>query len=352
MVDLHKARRFISPKLKQVRQFLLAQSAIQLLTAFLGFLCVRLLSVPGYAKYTVVYGALSALNSLTDMGLTGTLAGLIGERVNDRQVVADYIETVRVLRKRLFMVGAPLVFVVFPFVVQRQHWSLWVVSLMAGAVVVGSWFSAVGSSYGAVLILLRARSDYYKIQTFGALFRLVLIGGFALFHGLNLETAVGSNLIGTAAIALMNYRKARSLLGRPGSSNSTLRRNVIHLAWPNVPNILFLAIQGQVTVFIAALFGQTSSIADVGALTRITSLFAVLGQMNVVLIEPYFGRLPAAKVKVTYIAVLTFSAFCVIVLTTVTSIWPGLFLAVLGAKYADLRVVRSFGRLLLVLYTR
>src|SRR5271165_2093086 len=196
MVDLHTAKRFIAPKLKHVQQFLIAQGAIQVLTALLGFLCIRLLSVPGYAKYTIVYGALSALNGLTDMGFTGTLAGLIGERVNDRQVVADYIETIRVLRKRLFWIVAPLAFVVFPIVVQRQHWSLAVVVSMAVAVVISAWFATVASSYGAVLILLRARSDYYKIQVCAALVRLVLIIGFALFHSLNLGTAVGANMVG------------------------------------------------------------------------------------------------------------------------------------------------------------
>lgn len=338
MLDIHRAKRFIAPKLKHIRQFLIAQGAIQVLTALLGFLCVRLLSVPGYAKYTIFYGAFSALNGLTDMGFTGTLAGLIGERVNDRQVVADYIESIRVLRKRLFWIGAPLVFGVLPILVRRQHWSLAVVVSMAVAVIVSTWFSTVSSSYGAVLILLRARSDYYKIQTYAAALRLVLIIGFALCHSLNVGTAVGSNILGSICLAALNYRKAKALLGRQGKSSAILRRNMIHLAWPNVPNLFFLALQGQITVVIATVFGQTANIADIGALSRMVQMFAVLGQMNTMLIEPYFGRLSRARLKINYLGTLLLGACCLIAVTTVTALWPGLFLAVLGAKYENLRV--------------
>src|SRR5947209_3896291 len=122
MIDFERTKRFVFPKLKHVREFLIAQGAIQILTTILGFLCIRLLSVPSYAKYSVIYGVLGSFTILTDIGVSGTLASLIGERVGEAQIVADYVETIRVLRRRLFLFVAPLSAIVFPLLVARQHW--------------------------------------------------------------------------------------------------------------------------------------------------------------------------------------------------------------------------------------
>jgi O-antigen/teichoic acid export membrane protein len=337
MIDVERTKRFVSPKLRHIREFLIAQGAVQILTTVLGFLCIRLLSVPSYAKYSVIYGVLGSLTILTDIGFSGTLASLVGERVGEAQILADYVETIRVLRRRLFLIVAPLSAVVFPILVVRQHWPALVVIGMVIALIISVWTNGVSSSYGAVLILRRDRTRYYRVQLISAALRLGLLGVIWLLHSLNAFTAIAINIAAFTYTARQYYLRSQELLGSRGQSTPELRREVIHLGLPNVPNVAFYAIQGQITVFIVAAFGHTASIAGVGALSRLGQLFLLLGQMNPILIEPYFAKLPAHKFKRAYLGTMVICLAILFAGIALGLLWPQALLALLGSKYATLK---------------
>src|SRR5437763_10435914 len=85
-----------------------------------------------------------------------------------------------------------------------------------------------------------------------------------------------------------------------------------------------------------SVFGRTSGIASVGALTRLTQVFFLFSQMNYVLLEPYFAKLAVARLKGHYLSALVAAAGVGAGMTILARLWPGLFLWVLGPKYAHL----------------
>jgi O-antigen/teichoic acid export membrane protein len=336
MSQIARWKVFLSPKLHRVVEFLAAQGVTMAGNLLYGILCVRLLPKADYAKFAVVFSSLASLVLLSDIGICNSIVPLVGEQVGDLQLIADYVASLRTLAQRLFAIMAPITAVVFPLVLRRQQWSWPVIAGIVGTVLFAAWFARVGSAYGAVLILRRDRPRWYRAQMISSLGTLALLLVFWAAHWLNVWAAILFNVAGIVYVAQAYYARAHTLLGVHGRSSKEKRRAILHLILPNTPNVIFYAIQGQISQFLVILFGLTTAIADVGALSRLAQIFAIFAQMNPILIEPYFARLPRNRLRANYLAAVGATTALCLAIVALGRIVPGLFLWVLGPKYAGL----------------
>jgi hypothetical protein len=106
---------------------------------------------------------------------------------------------------------------------------------------------------------------------------------------------------------------------------------------PNLPSLIFYALQAQISIFLISLFGQTRSIAEVGALGRLTQIFVLLAGFNGVVIEPFMARLPKERVLRNYLLVLSVATAIGVVLSSLGFLEPKFILLLLGPKYAGLQ---------------
>jgi len=304
-----------------------------------GLLCVRLLPVSDYAKFAVLFGYMGSLTMLLDVGMSGTLAPLVGEQVSNLRLIADYVASLRKLALKVYAVFAPVAGVAFIFLVQRQHWGAVTVTQMLLVLLCAAWFARISASYGAVLILRRDRDYYYRVQIVGSLGSLGLLVGLWALHGLNLYVAILLNFGQTLFTATCYYRRAGAVLGVKGHAAKRQEQAIVRLAVPNVPGAVFYALQGQLMLVLITLFGHgVTSIANVGALTRLGQILAFASQMNPILLEPYFAKLQAARVKRTYLLTLGLVTAAGTLFTTFAFLFPEVFLWVLGPKYSQLRL--------------
>lgn len=337
MSRIARSKTFLVPKLHRVLEFLAAQGVTMAGNLLYGFLCVRLLPKPEYAKFAVVFSALASLALLLDAGISTSIAPLVGEKIADLQLIADYVASLRTLSNKLFAVMAPVTIVAFPLIVYRQHWSWPTIAAMTAIVLLAAWLARVISGYGVVLILRRDRPRWYRAQMISSLGTLALLGVFWAAHALNVWVAIGLNLAGIIFVAQSYYRRARKLLGVEGRSTQEKRKAIVHLILPNTPNVIFYAIQGQVPQILVTLFGITAAVADVGALSRLAQIFVIFSQMNPLLLEPYFARLPREKLKPNYFAAVACIAAICAGVVALGYFFPQVFLWILGPKYADQR---------------
>src|SRR6185437_964325 len=122
--QLPPLKAFVVSKLHRVSEFLVKQGITTAGNLIYGFLCVRLLPISDYAEYAVVFGFLGTLTVLMDIGISSSLLPLIGERVGDSQLIADYVASLRQLSHWLYIAAIPVVAVAYPFLVHRQRWNL------------------------------------------------------------------------------------------------------------------------------------------------------------------------------------------------------------------------------------
>lgn len=329
-------RAFLVPKLHRVAEFLVAQGIAMAGNLLYGFLCVRLLPLSGYAKFAVVFAYLGSLVTLMDVGISGSLVPLVGQRTDDLQLIADYVASLRQLAHRLFLFAVPATLVVFPLLVRRQAWGWQTASAMVAILVVAAWSARVGAHYGAVLILRRDRKHYYRAQIVSSLGTLSLLCVCWAFHWLNAWTAILVNVVGIVYISQDYFWQARHLLGVSGNPSSQKREAIVRLIAPNVPNVVFYAVQGQIALIVITIFGRTAGVASVGALARLAQMFVILAQMNPLLIEPYFAKLPQSRLKSTYLGTIALVGTLCLGAVGLARAFPELFLWVLGPKYRTL----------------
>jgi hypothetical protein len=336
---ISKGKAFLLPKLRQVGHFLMKQGLAMLGNMVYGLLCVRMLPVPDYAKFAVLFGYMGSLTVLLDIGFANTLAPLVGEQIDNLQLIANYVASLRRIALMLYLTVSPVAVVVFVLLVQKQHWGWVVVGQMVAVLLVSAWFARVSSSYSSVLILRRDRSYYYRAQMMGSLGSLGVLVVFWLFHAVTIYVCILLNIAQVLLIAILYYNRARVLLGVNGVPSKQQEKAVLRLALPNMPGFIFYAIQGQITLMLITVFGHgTSSVADVGALSRLSQILVLFTQMNPVLVEPFFAKLPVARLKSAYLAAVALVTGSSAVFTAVAFFFPGIFLWILGPKYQGLRV--------------
>lgn len=330
-------RGFLAPKLRQVAQFFASQGITMAGNLLYGFLCVRLLPISDYAKFAVVFGFLGTFTVLMDVGTCSTLLPLIGERIDDLQLIADYIASLRQLAHWLFLLVAPLLIVFYPMMVRNQGWNGRVVTAMVVILLVATWCSRVCGAYGAALIVRRDRKFWYRAQMISSYGTLALLGVVWATHALTAFSAILINLAGMVYVSLAYFFRSRSLLGNIGRPSAEKRKAILHLALPIIPNSIFYALQGQISLFLITIFGLTASVAGVGALSRLGQIFVLFAQMNGLLIEPYFAKLPRQRLMRNYLGMLAVSGAFALSMAGTAYFFPQIFLWILGHKYSGLR---------------
>jgi O-antigen/teichoic acid export membrane protein len=337
MSQFESWKAFLAPKLHRVIEFLASLGITMAGNLFYGFLCVRLLPIPEYAKFAVVFATLGTITVLMDISFSTTLLPLIGERIDDRQLIADYVASLRQLAHWLYLLVAPVTIVVFPIFVHRQQWSWRVVTGMVVILLLASWCSRVSGAYGAVLIVRRDRKSWYRAQMISSLGTLTLLGVVHALHALNAFSAILVNVTGIIFLALTYFLHARGLLGVAGSPSAEKRKAVVHLALPSVPNVIFYALQGQISMLLITLFGHASEVASIGALGRLSQIFALFSQMSPLLIEPYFARLPRGRLQRHYLGCVAVMVLFCLFIAGLARAFPEIFLWILGSNYSSLR---------------
>lgn len=327
----------LAPKLHGLVEFLASQGITMAGNLLYGFLCVRLLSISDYAKFVVVFGILGTLVVLMDIGFSNNLLALVGERIDDRQLIADYVASLRQLAHWLYLIVAPILVVAYPLLVRKQQWSWHVVAAMLLILLVASWCARVSGAYGSVLIVRRDRTVWYRAQMISSLGTLLLLGIVWAAHWLNAFSAILINVSGIVFLATMYFFRARQLLGVRGHSSREKRKEIVHLTLPSMPNVIFYALQGQIALLLITIFGHTTAVAGIGALSRLGQIFALLGQMNPLLIEPYFANLPRERLKRNYLSLLAIETALCVFTVIMAALFPEIFLWILGPKYSNLR---------------
>jgi O-antigen/teichoic acid export membrane protein len=334
-----RAKSFLAPKLRHVGAFFMNQGIIQAANTLYGIACVRMLPIPDYAKYTLVYGYLGTLTVFLDGGMANTINPIIGARIGDLQLIADVVASLRTIVMRAYLMLIPFAAAAFVYLARRQEWSVpWGIELGA-VLLVSLWFARVSSAYGQVLLIRRDRTLYYRYQMAGYVGSLVLLGLSVWLHVFSVLLAILLNLGQLILIATLNYRRARSLLGVAGRSTKAIRGTILRLALPNMPATMFYAVQGQITLLLLVLMGHsTTSVANIGALNRLAQIPLFLSVMNPILVEPFFAKLAPEKLKRTYLFSVVLVASLAVAMATFVFYFPESISWLLGPKYSHLRL--------------
>jgi len=318
--------------------FLAGQGSSQGFNLLTGFMVLRWLDVGSYARYGLTYGFQSTTNILIDLGFSATIVALVGPRVQDRRVIGSYVRAGRQLRVRMMATVMPIAGIVYLIMTRRLQWPVVSQIGLLLAIFVSIYFSGLQAYYGSSLIVARRLGTYYRVQVCASVGRFA---GCAILHlagHLDAMSAVWINAAGIVGAGLAYKVISRQLMEEPLRPSPPIVRQMIRYIMPNIPGVIFYALQGQLSLFLIAILGHNKGVAQVSALARIGQLFVLLYAFNGMVVEPWFARSSEEHVLPRYFAAIGVAVCFSAVFLGVAVAWPGCLLWILGKNYQNLNL--------------
>lgn len=318
--------------------FLAGQGSVQVLNLLTGFFLLRWLSVEAYAQYSVAFGFQSTLSMLIDLGFSGSIIALVGDRGDDKAVLGNYIRSAKHFRNRLFAILIPSAAIAFPLVTFKQHWDWTTQILLFTSIIASIFFQGWVSYYGVPLLIHQRLNKFYQPQILSSFGRIASSFALYLVSALNAWTSAWVSSIVLAVNGFLYRRATTNFIAEPTQSDPQLNREMLRYLSPLIPGIIFTAFQGQISLLLITLFGHTKSIAEVAALGRLGQLFFLLAAFNGVIVEPYIAKVSRQDLFKRYFQILIGAITISIVLCVIGFRFPEPLLLILGSKYQNLRL--------------
>ena len=311
------------------------QTVVQLTGIAAGLLFVNFMPVREYALYTLAFSVITFFNFLTDLGSSTSLVYFFRRTAKEGEDFQPYFRAVLSLRRLGFLLGAAGVLIAFPRMAMAKGFGLREAALVTGGIVLCVWFQIASSLRVLALRLADRYGASYRAEVAGGLTRLALAAVLVAVALLKSWLGVLSAAAGSAVVASL----ARPAMA-PASAPIDLRlfqRKVLRYLLPTLPSALYFATQGPLMVWLAATFGATRNIAEVGALGRLGLVVGIFSSLTGVVFLPRLARITDDRLY--FRRCLQFGALLAAVALTMlaaAAIAPDVFLFLLGKNYAGL----------------
>jgi len=318
-------------------KFTSVQVIVQTLGFAAGILIVRGLPKREYAFYTIGNTMLATILLLADSGISSALTAIGGRVWQDDHSLGRLLTTALQLRRQLAILT---IFVVVPVLVWllRQNGAnpLLTVGLVL-AVLAGSGLELITRIYAVVL---RLRSEIRQIQNQALMAALVKLAavGIALFIFFNAIIAITTVVLGYAVQFWMLRRWVNREIDTTAPGDPAMRSEILAVLRRQGPHSVYYCLQGQITVWLISVFGNSESVANVGALGRLVVVFSLLSTVMIEVVLPAFARIQSGnQLRRRYFQII-FGYLAISALSMgVVAMFPGQILSILGRQYSDLR---------------
>jgi len=318
-------------------KFVSIQFAVQALAALSGLLLVRVMSQREYAYFTIAASMLSTMALLADTGLSIGLSAIGGKVWQDPYKFGQLVATTMRLRRYLAAAAVAVVAPILLWMLISKGASFRYAGMIGVLVLAGFNYQLTTGVLLAVPRLLGQVSRIQRLDLFSALGRVLLLV-VAYFVFLNAATAV----LATVAVLGLQYVALRRMVVGGIDTHAPVdpeyRRTLLGIIKSGAPTTIFYCVQGQATVWVMSVFGNTQNVAEIGALGRLGIIFAVIGSVMTTIILPRFAKYASREVLERRFVQITggFVTFG-LALVAAAAVVPGVFLWILGSRYALLR---------------
>jgi O-antigen/teichoic acid export membrane protein len=317
--------------------FTTAQVFIQALGALAGLVIVRLLDKDQYALFTIASSFQTSANLLTDCGINAGLLSMGGKVWGDRQAAGRLVSAALRLRLRLVILGALIIAPLSLWLLTRNGASIGVAVGITVLIVATLQLMSAAAIFAAILKL---NSRYSRLQLIDASTALARLGAIILAASAALSALLA--MIATTAGQLLQYvtsrRAASTLYQRGAAYDAAQYGQLLALVKSNIAFSIYVAVQGQIAIFILGFSGTSTEVADIGALTRIGIIAALVTSVLNYVVSPIFARANHRAVleralAATFIGVTALST----ALLASCMLFPSQILWIFGPQYMHLR---------------
>ncbi|WP_121809982.1 MATE family efflux transporter [Mucilaginibacter kameinonensis] len=314
-----------------------AQAIIQLLGLVTGILIVRLLPTTEYAFYTLANTMLGTMTVLADGGISSGVMAQGGKVWQDRQKLGTVIASGLKLRK-IFGMFSLLISLPILFYLLIRNGASPIASGLIVLAIIPSFFAALSDTLLETASKLhQGINKLQKNQLSAGLGRFVLMVGSLLVFPFTYIAILGNGI--PRMWANIRLRKISAEYADPEQkSDPAVEKEILAIVKRSLPGAIYFCVSGQITIWLISVFGNTQSIAHVGALSRLTTVLTVFTTLFSTLVVPRFARLPEKKNLLVQRFIQIEAALFVIsfIIIAIVMLFPAQVLWILGKGYSNL----------------
>lgn len=321
--------------LKTLSKFTSIQIAVQILGFASGILLIRTLSKEEYAYFTLANSMQGAMNVLADSGIGSALSAIGGKVWQDPYRFGQLINTAMQWRRYLAMIAVVFVTPILCWMLLKNGASIGnTIFLVIGILLELNFYLQI-SVFSTVLRLHTKIGRIQQLMIIGAVSRITLL--VVSYRFINAVIGVFSSTIATALQVVLLNHWVGYIVDIKAPIHNGDRKEIKKLVRVQLPNSIFFCLQGQLTVLLISIFGNTQSIAEIGALSRLSFISSLLTSIMSNIILPDFSRCQCSTSLVKkYFKILILYLLSLSVLISVSLLFPSELLWILGGQYSNL----------------
>lgn len=314
-----------------------AQIIVQAVGFASGILIIRLLPVQEYAFYTLANTMLGTMTVLADGGITTGVMAQGGKVWQDKKKMGIVLATGLDLRKK-FAIGSLLVSVPILFYLLVHNGASWLTSLLIALALIPAFYAALSDSLLEIVPKLHQTILPLQKNQVGVGLGRLLLTALTMFvfpwAFIGILAAGIPRTLGNIHLRKIGY----DLADKNQKPDKEIRIEILALVKKIMPTSIYYCLSGQITIWLISVFGNTTSLAQLGALGRLSALLSIFGAVVVTLIVPRFAKLTLNKMLLLQRFVQIMSVLIVLlsIIVMIVYFFPSQILWILGKGYNGL----------------
>jgi O-antigen/teichoic acid export membrane protein len=314
-----------------------AQVIVQGTGLVCGILVIRLLPVQEYAWYTIANTMLGTMSLLADGGISTGVMAEGGKIWRDKEKLGGVLTTGLYLRKK-FAIWSLIVSTPILIYLLLHHGAGWLTILLILASLIPAFFAALSDSLLEIVPKLHQDIiSLQKNQLTVSIGRLVLSALLLFIFPFTFIAILAAGI--PRAYGNINLRKiSGAFANKQYKPDPAIQKNILITVKKILPGSIYYCLSGQITIWLISIFGTSSSVAQIGALGRLTMVLTLLTVLINTLIIPRFARLSndSNLLLKRYLQINFSLIFFGALITGIAYLFSTQALWILGANYSNL----------------
>ncbi|SHM42412.1 lipopolysaccharide biosynthesis protein [Flavobacterium saccharophilum] len=267
-----------------------AQIIIQTLGFASGILIIRLLTVQEYAFYTLANTMLGMMAVLADGGIVPGVMAQGGKVWENRQKMGAVLATGLDLRRK-FAIASLLVSVPILFYLLLHNGASWVMALLIAAALIPAFYATLSDSLLEIIPKLNQTIVPLQRNQIEVGVARLFLSGLTMFifpwAFVAVLTAGIPRTWGNIGLRKIVYTMA----DKDQKPNEEVKKEILSLVKRILPTSIYYCFSGQITIWLVSIFGNTHSLAQLGALSKVSVMLSIFNVIIATLIIPHFAKL-------------------------------------------------------------
>jgi O-antigen/teichoic acid export membrane protein len=302
-----------------------------------GILIIRFLTVAEYAFFTLGNTLLGVVLLLSDGGISAGVMAQGGKVWEDKKKLGIVVVTGLQMRKKFALVLLSI-FLPISLYLLLHNGASWLTSIFILLAIIPAFFAALSDSLLEIpLKLNQIILPLQKNQITVSIGRLILVASTIFIFPLAyfMILADGASRI----YGIFKIKKVTNIYADLSQMEDVLVKNEISLIVKrSLPGLIYYCFSAQISTWIISILGNNASIAQIGALGRISSVLSLVMVLFSTLIVPRFARIrnQPQKLLMYYLQIITFFVLMFLLIIGFVYLLSDQILWVLGENYQGL----------------